>query len=191
MKYLILFLFSVSLVACSSADDEYYQNQENDNDDDEELSEFDQVLEDFETAELPYESATTYDSYNPSEYLSSEDYQLLQLYMVFSDGYFEDMYSATNKITTDSGIQMITVSAINFDEELSTYLITYDERGWYLSNLRLSFDQDVDDPIQMESKVTKDEVVIKTIVNFAGEQIISEEVYKVNEDGTFTSEQEV
>lgn len=143
----------------------------------EELSEFrEMVNESFEETSFPYDANEGFDDEAEEDFLTEKQFEMLELYMVFPEGYERKRYSAKDRIETDFGF-MITVLSQDNEHELSTYLVTYDKEEWYVDHLRIAYDEIAEGFLRIYSTVNADTIVRTTSIFFDEEMLEAEEYY--------------
>lgn len=195
MKNYILttLLSSILLVGCMSDNGSGYDGGDEEEEEEiEELSEFGELVQDkFAEGDFPHECKVDFDNYDPKDFLTKKEFRLLELYMVFPGGYMEERYSARNKITMDNGITLLTVTSLDNENELSTYLVTYDEEEWYIDNVRIGYDESAEGFLKIYSNVDGDTITRTTSISFDGEEMLEVEHYYIQDDGKIIWEQDM
>lgn len=192
IKYLVSCLIVLVLLGSCMADDEYYKHQEELKElEEEEKSDFEKILDlNFDKGELPLKTAMTFDDYNPQEYLSEKEFDLLYLDYVFPEGYEPRKYSAGQQLHPEKDYQMITVYFEDSDQELSTYLVTYDLEGYFISQVRVAYDEIAEGFLQIYSTISGDTITRTTAIHL-DETMLEKEYYFIQEDGEIIWEQDM
>lgn len=178
--------------ACMGAGDDYSDDGARDNAQ-EEMSDFEALMtEKFQESELPYTCNVNFDNFDPqeSDYLSQKEFELLELYMIFPEGYVENRYSAIDKIELENGIKLVIIAEELGDHELSTYLMTYTKQEIYISNVRLAYDEIAEGFLQIDSKIEGDKITRTTTITL-DEVIKQKEHYFILDDGQIIWEEDL
>ena len=190
MKRFTIAVLAVFFFGCVSDDKDEYWDEFEEIEEVEEESEFDKLTKHFNDTEMPYDCAITFDNFRKGEYLTEKEFDLLELWEVFMEGYSYDTYSAIHKIQGEGEYEMITVAYEEGEHELSTYLITYDLDGNYMSNVRLSYDEIAEGFLQISSVVEEDKITRTTSI-FFDEKMEEIEIYYILEDGEIVWEDDL
>lgn len=190
MKWYTIIVLAFIFIGCVSDQEDEYLDDYEIAEEVEEESEFDKLTKHFNDTELPYECNTTFDNFRKGEYLTEKEFDLLDLWEVFTEGFSYDTYSATHKIKGEGDFEMITVAYEEGEHELSTYLVTYDLDGNYISNVRLSYDDIAEGFLQISAVVEEDKIT-RTNTIFFDEKMEEIEIYYILEDGEIVWEEDL
>lgn len=157
----------------------------------EELSEFEELIQNgFDEKEFPYQSAVNFDNFNPKEFLTEDEFDLLELFFVFPEGWINERYTAKDRLVLESGVTLISVVFKDNEHELSTYLITYSKDGWYADNVRIAYDEIAEGFLRIESTIEGNTITRTTTITF-DEPIVEKEKYFIQDDGKIIWEEDL
>lgn len=159
----------------------------------EELSEFGELMEEkFNDSELPYSCNVNFDNFDPDKatYLNEEEFRLLELYMIFPEGFLKKRYSAMDRVEYDNGITLVVIGCEDNEHELSTYLVTYSKEEWYVDNVRLAYDEIAEGFLRIESVIEDDKITRTTFISL-DEVMEEKEHYFIQDDGQIVWEKDI
>ena len=158
----------------------------------EELSDFGELMQEkFEEKELPYSCNNNFDNYEAKEFLTEEEFRLLELYMVFPEGYQRKRYASEDRILLESGVTLAVVTSLDNEQELSTYLVTYNDQEWYVDNVRIAYDEVAEGFLRIYSEINENDITRTTAVYLDEGEMIEEEHYFIQKDGNVVWEDDL
>ena len=157
----------------------------------EELSDFAIILDkNFEESDLPYDNYTNFDNYKEGEFLTEKEFELLELYNVYPEGYERRKYEAVDKLVTDRGLTYLTVLSHDSQNEMTTNFVVYDQEEWYVDHVMIGYDEIAEGFLQIYSSIEVDTITRTTSI-FFDEEMLETEHYYIQEDGEIVWEEDM
>lgn len=188
LKY-ILFIFPILFIGCRADEENSFFDDEVE--EAEELSDFAKILDNtFGQSDLPYNDFVNFDNYEEGEFLTEKEFELLELYYVYPEGYERRKYEAINRIETERGLTYVTVLSHDSDNEMTTNFVVYNEEEWYVDHVMIGYDEIAEGFLQIYSTIEADTITRTTSI-FFDEEMLETEHYYIQKDGDIVWEQDM
>lgn len=151
-------------------------------------TDFNKIIKSIPLKNKPVIDTTSYNSTNPTKFLTKHAIETLQLTKIYPNFYKVDYnYKAKTsyKIKTQDALITIALTIHKGDNELESILINYSLDGNYIDHLVVAYDDLVEGYVRTTSKIEGD-IIYKTNKTFFETEDEETWFWQINAEGTFT-----